>query len=145
MPAFRARVGRTRPALPIRLLFNPESICRYAMRFPRPSRSNPARISVAALFALAALGGCLRHENDPGQGGLTIGENKELDEAAAMLDARPKAPTPPTDLPATNPPEDAKTPPQADPAKQKSEPAPNRPSLGGISKASQPKPADAAK
>ena len=44
------------------------------------------------MFSLAivclTLAGCGPGENDPGPGGVTVGEAKALDEAAAMLDAR---------------------------------------------------------
>ena len=36
----------------------------------------------------AALTACGPGENEPGPGGVTVGEAKALDEAAAMLDAR---------------------------------------------------------
>ena len=42
---------------------------------------------VLAIVGLA-LAGCGPGENDPGPGGVTVGEAKALDEAAAMLDAR---------------------------------------------------------
>lgn len=97
----------------------------------------PARARILLILSgalgLSSLTGCLRHENDPGQGGLTIGENKELDAAAAMLDARPKAPPPPGPAsPMTAAPE-------------KPAPAAQRPALGGIGKASQPKGGDTTK
>lgn len=38
-----------------------------------------------ALLALAACGG---GENDPGPGGVTVGEARALDEAAEMIEAR---------------------------------------------------------
>ena len=98
-------------------------------------------LPLGGALCLLALTGCLRHENDPGQGGLTIGENKELDAAAAELDARPKAPAPPVGatsstpaLPAASAPPQEQPQPQAAPA--------TRPSLGGIGRASQPKAAD---
>ncbi|MCJ2188896.1 hypothetical protein [Novosphingobium beihaiensis] len=40
---------------------------------------------LAGLLALAA---CGKADNDPGPGGVTVGEARALDEAAAMLDAR---------------------------------------------------------
>ncbi|KHK92400.1 hypothetical protein [Novosphingobium malaysiense] len=40
---------------------------------------------LVCLFALAA---CGKADNDPGPGGVTVGEAKALDQAAAMLDAR---------------------------------------------------------
>lgn len=99
----------------------------------RARSSSPALLLLVASVAML-LGGCLRHENDPGQGGLTIGENRELDEAAAMLEARPRASTPPSEAaraPQTNatpqPQTDAPAPPQQQPQR-----APN---LGGIGRA----------
>lgn len=52
-------------------------------------RRRPARI--APLFLLLAAAGC-SNDSDPGPGGVTQGEAKALDDAAAMLDARPAAP-----------------------------------------------------
>ncbi|GGN43945.1 MAG: hypothetical protein CMH85_13870 [Novosphingobium sp.] len=40
---------------------------------------------LVCLFALAA---CGKADNDPGPGGITVGEAKALDQAAKMLDAR---------------------------------------------------------
>lgn len=40
------------------------------------------------LLALAALSGCGKGASDPGPGGVTVGEARALDEAAAMLDER---------------------------------------------------------
>jgi len=57
----------------------------------------------------AALTACGPGENEPGPGGVTVGEAKALDEAAAMLDAQRSpidgtatvpAPLPPTATPA---------------------------------------------
>ena len=48
-----------------------------------------------ALALAATLTACAPNANDPGEGGLTVGENQELDAAAAALDARPRAPQPP--------------------------------------------------
>ncbi len=100
-------------------------------------------LPLGGALCLLALTGCLRHENDPGQGGLTIGENKELDAAAAELDVRPKAPAPPVGAAS---PTSASIPPQGKPqgqAETQPQPAPaTRPSLGGIGRASQPKAAD---
>ncbi len=42
-------------------------------------------VVVAGLLALAACGPA---DNEPGPGGVTVGEAKALDEAAAMIDAR---------------------------------------------------------
>lgn len=48
------------------------------------------RMRLAPLLALCclALAACGPGENDPGPGGVTVGEAKALDEAAAMLDAQ---------------------------------------------------------
>lgn len=56
--------------------------------------SAPVRsiLMCSLLLTTTALGGCFRYENDPGEGGVTIGEARELDEIAAELDARPQAP-----------------------------------------------------
>ncbi|WP_067734541.1 hypothetical protein [Novosphingobium naphthalenivorans] len=40
------------------------------------------------LSCLLALAACGKADNDPGPGGVTVGEARALDEAAAMLDAR---------------------------------------------------------
>lgn len=37
------------------------------------------------------VGGCSRTDNEPGPGGVTVGEAKALDEAAEKLEARDKA------------------------------------------------------
>lgn len=47
------------------------------------------------LVPLALLAACGPSENDPGPGGVTVGEAKALDEAAEMLERRDRpAPTP---------------------------------------------------
>lgn len=57
----------------------------------RPAQPHP--FLILGLFAVSLLlGGCFRYENDPGEGGVTIGEARELDEIAADLDARAQAP-----------------------------------------------------
>lgn len=104
-------------------------------------------LPLGGALCLLTLTGCLRHENDPGQGGLTIGENKELDAAAAELDARPKAPAPPVGAtPQISVPPAASAPPQrqsqGQPGTQPQATPAQRPSLGGIGRASQPKAAD---
>lgn len=40
------------------------------------------------ILALAVLTACEPADNDPGPGGVTVSEARELDEAAAMLDAQ---------------------------------------------------------
>ncbi|WP_284124102.1 hypothetical protein [Parerythrobacter aestuarii] len=42
--------------------------------------------TIAALASLAVLAACGPGENDPGPGGVTVGEAQALDEAAAMLE-----------------------------------------------------------
>ena len=44
--------------------------------------------AAAILAALAVLAGCGQGENDPGPGGVTVGEARALDEAAEMLEQR---------------------------------------------------------
>jgi len=58
-------------------------------------------------FALAglALAGCGKADNEPGPGGVTVGEAKALDEAARMLDEQPPPPEPaPTAAPSASAP-----------------------------------------
>jgi hypothetical protein len=43
------------------------------------------------LAALIALSACSRTDNEPGEGGVTVGEAKALDAAAEKLEARDKA------------------------------------------------------
>lgn len=43
---------------------------------------------IAAFLLLVPLAGCGPAESDPGPGGVTVGEAKALDDAAAMLDER---------------------------------------------------------
>jgi hypothetical protein len=43
---------------------------------------------VPALILLAALTACGKSDNDPGPGGVTVGEAKALDQAAEMLEQR---------------------------------------------------------
>jgi len=40
------------------------------------------------LLAVAALAACGKSDNDPGPGGVTVGEARALDEAAQMLEQR---------------------------------------------------------
>jgi len=42
-------------------------------------------VALASIFMMAACGPA---DNDPGPGGVTVGEARALDEAAEMLDAR---------------------------------------------------------
>jgi len=66
--------------------------------------------SAIALVALALLTSCGPGENDPGPGGVTVGEARALDEAAEMIEQRrlpPEAlPTPkalPSDIATKSP------------------------------------------
>lgn len=43
---------------------------------------------IATALILTGLAGCGPAQNDPGPGGVTVGEAKALDEAAKMLDER---------------------------------------------------------
>ena len=50
-------------------------------------------------LALVLLAACGQSDSDPGPGGVTVGEAKALDEAAAMIDQRrlpPEATAPPS-------------------------------------------------
>jgi hypothetical protein len=53
-------------------------------------------IAIAALLTMTA---CEKADNEPGPGGVTMGEARALDEAAAMIEAR----RPPADLSAPLP------------------------------------------
>lgn len=58
------------------------------------------------LVVCALLGGCGEAETDPGPGGVTVGEARALDEAAAMLDQQrlpEEALIDPADDPASEP------------------------------------------
>jgi hypothetical protein len=43
---------------------------------------------ICAVIALMTLAACGKSDNDPGPGGVTIGEARALDEAAEMLEQR---------------------------------------------------------
>lgn len=62
--------------------------------------NRPLTLPFAAILASSclALTACGPGENDPGPGGVTVGEARALDDAAAMLDARA-----PQDAPANGP------------------------------------------
>ncbi|AXB77803.1 hypothetical protein [Novosphingobium sp. P6W] len=63
-------------------------------------------ISLSLIPALLALGGCSKPDTAPGPGGVTMGEARALDEAAAMLDER----RPPSAALQPSAPKDAKAP-----------------------------------
>lgn len=46
------------------------------------------RAAVVLGFSVLSLGACSKADNEPGPGGVTVGEARALDEAAAMLDQR---------------------------------------------------------
>ena len=59
--------------------------------------------AILPAIGLALLAGCGKSDNDPGPGGVTVGEARALDEAADMIEKRalpgnalptPAAPTP---------------------------------------------------
>lgn len=62
------------------------------------------------LLFCAALSACGPGENDPGPGGVTVGEAKALDEAAAMLDAQRSPVDGTATMPAPLPPSATSTP-----------------------------------
>ena len=47
---------------------------------------------LAMVAATIATAGCERTDNEPGPGGVTVGEAKALDDAAEMLESRDDAP-----------------------------------------------------
>ena len=59
----------------------------------RPAARAPAPIPVLTLALMLAVivSGCQK-DTDPGPGGVTVGEARALDEAAAMLEKRPAPP-----------------------------------------------------
>jgi hypothetical protein len=46
------------------------------------------RLGIGLAMGMLALGGCRARDNDPGPGGVTVGEARALDEAANMLESR---------------------------------------------------------
>ena len=48
---------------------------------------------LALIAATIATAGCERTDNEPGPGGVTVGEAKALDDAADMLESRDEAPS----------------------------------------------------
>jgi hypothetical protein len=57
------------------------------------------RIAFALVLLTVALAACGKADNDPGPGGVTVGEARALDEAAEMLEQRrmpPEALPPPS-------------------------------------------------
>ena len=71
---------------------------------------NPNQLPLVALSLM--LVGCGPGENDPGPGGVTVGEARALDDAAAMLDARGSPADGAALVPAPLPPTPAATRPQ---------------------------------
>ena len=71
---------------------------------------NPNQLPLVALSLM--LVSCGPGENDPGPGGVTVGEAKALDDAAAMLDARRSPADGAAAVPAPLPPTPAATRPQ---------------------------------
>ena len=65
---------------------------------------------VLPLALVATLAGCGPGENEPAPGGVTVGEAKALDEAAAMLDARRSPAAGAAQVPAPLPPDASATP-----------------------------------
>lgn len=59
---------------------------------------------VLALLILCTIAACGAADNDPGPGGVTVGEARALDEAAEMLDARRLPPEPEMPAAKTSPP-----------------------------------------
>lgn len=58
--------------------------------------------NVCALLALALLAACGQSDNDPGPGGITVGEARALDEAAEMIESR-RPPAPEASAPVPSP------------------------------------------
>jgi hypothetical protein len=66
---------------------------------PRTFRAGRAGALPASLAVAVLLAGCGPNDTDPGPGGVTVGEARALDEAAAMLDEQrlPAEALPPAD------------------------------------------------
>ncbi len=47
---------------------------------------------LVTIMTFAALAGCGANDNDPGPGGVTVGEARALDQAAEMLEKRGRSP-----------------------------------------------------
>jgi hypothetical protein len=56
--------------------------------FARPSAICSLMKFAAPVLMALALAACSRTDNEPGPGGVTVGEAKALDDAAAMLEER---------------------------------------------------------
>ena len=52
------------------------------------------RLAFGCALTALSLGGCRARDNDPGPGGVTVGEARSLDDAAKMLESRPPTPQP---------------------------------------------------
>ncbi|TXC67769.1 hypothetical protein FSZ31_12400 [Sphingorhabdus soli] len=51
-----------------------------------------ARLRLVTILLPVVLSACGANDNDPGPGGVTVGEAKALDEAAEMLEKRGRSP-----------------------------------------------------
>lgn len=71
LPPFSLRIGRYGDAVtcPVQRIFSVSTLA-------------------AALTLAATLGGCGPSDNDPGPGGVSVGEAQALDEAAEMIEAK---------------------------------------------------------
>jgi hypothetical protein len=81
-----------------------------AVAVHRAGRAGALLASAAATLALA---GCGASDNDPGPGGVTVGEARALDEAAEMLEQQ-RLPAQATPAPAPSPDSEAPAPAAAD-------------------------------
>ena len=75
-------------------------------------------LALTLVLALLALTGCRSRDNDPGPGGVTVGEARALDDAAMMLESRRPAQPPGQASGTAQQPPPASGRPKADPAKQ---------------------------
>lgn len=60
----------------------------FGLTWMRPRPYDATMKRATALVALALLTSCGPGENDPGPGGVTVGEARALDEAAEMIEQR---------------------------------------------------------
>lgn len=73
--------------------------------------------SIAPLALIASLTACGAADNDPGPGGVTVGEARALDEAAAMIEER-RLPADDAVTEGQTAPEDTPTPETPEPAQE---------------------------